>query len=751
MRRLALLAVLLLGLASFVAWWSGRTRDDAIVPARIETEARAPGASPTERAAELERAPLVPPASTSRSIVRGRVVDESGKPLAKARVWLFALDGKWRESVTPPTIRVRGGDVRAFATESGADGRFAIDAPAPTGHRLRVEVETADHRGHVVRDLAKKPPSTEPALVAGENDLGDVVVTLRGAVTGIVRARGAGAVAGAGVLLENPAHDGFSASCTSEPDGSFALACVPDGAYSITTEHPEYCEARQELRLAHAEVLAGLELILVPIPTLSGVVVDDQGRPVVTQIRAFPPEQEEAGHVWCGTTTSAQDGTFELALDRESDHGLAAGGGSCSEWDSTATATPYFPAGARDVRIQLTRLAEVTLAVCDARTHAPIELAYVQLVPVDPNERRERDPSGVRDAWEHVASSGSLRTRGEGSVLVPIPPGFVRAWAAHYATKTQRLTNEPRQVIELEPTGAVHGTLVRDGATFATARVLLRPLGKLEQDSHDYTHDPRGVTASQAYKRERFEAEERLVHAELEGEFRFEDVDAGRYELLALADGAQWPRVLIPELLVRAGETVETGGLEFAATRSAVRLRLVHDDDPSWRELKHLLRAEIAGTDVPLFRSPPIEPDVYRIDGLPPARLTVRLGEASTTGAELRRFAVELVEGEARELTIDLRGVTLCELCVQVQAGTGVDEVWIDVAPERKDAMAFHASLCWRSDEPESPCTLVPGGGTVVLRARAFMRNANGRGRVLESRVVALPARGRFETTIVVP
>src|SRR5262249_8847871 len=104
------------------------------------------------RAARARDTPLAP--GTSR--IHGRVIGEQQRALAGALVWVFAVDGNWKPGVPPPELLVRGAPAHAFSATSARDGAFTIDAPVPSGKRLRLEIETSDHRGHVFKELVDK-------------------------------------------------------------------------------------------------------------------------------------------------------------------------------------------------------------------------------------------------------------------------------------------------------------------------------------------------------------------------------------------------------------------------------------------------------------------------------------------------------------------------------------------------------------------------------------------------------------------
>lgn len=94
----------------------------------VVRHARLPGAAPVQVVTKGERQRVLVPVQPVAGIVRGRVVDEHGAPLAGVAVWSRAdsraLAGAAAKRFLPPHLTLRS----AFATTTDADGRFELGA-----------------------------------------------------------------------------------------------------------------------------------------------------------------------------------------------------------------------------------------------------------------------------------------------------------------------------------------------------------------------------------------------------------------------------------------------------------------------------------------------------------------------------------------------------------------------------------------------------------------------------------------------
>lgn len=218
------------------------------------------------------------PATTSRGVLLGRVLDPGGIPLAAARVEARSLDG---------ALRAVG--------QSDADGGFRLDAPAGA---LVVVARCAgwlDGR------------SLPVALRAGDAaHVGDVRLALGATLAGRVVDAAGRPVEGARVQVDGERH------VVSEADGVFEVTGLPAGETTLVASaagglpsEPLRCVVTGPA----AGAVRGVELRLRGAPRLRGRVLGPDGRPVAGARVA------RLGDLDAAIATGA-DGAFELAGER---------------------------------------------------------------------------------------------------------------------------------------------------------------------------------------------------------------------------------------------------------------------------------------------------------------------------------------------------------------------------------------------------------------------------------------------------
>lgn len=682
------------------------------------------------------------------SRIRGRVVDETREAHAGALVWIFALDGEWKDGVTPPPLFVRGATVRAFSTTSDDGGAFEIVAPTPSGRRLRLEVETHDHRGHLFHSLEDRNAPERVIVTEGDVDLGELVVPVRGAILGRVTLDTGEPVRGASVGIDQREAGEFVAACATDAQGRYVLSCVPEGAYTVGAADPDVGFAkREDVRVGPRERVEGIDLVLPAKRTLSGIVVDDAGVPLRGfSVQGFiePSPGRTRQHA---RTVSAADGTFRMLLEDDEPLFLRAGGGAFSEWTSLETSKPWFLPGATDIRIVLRRLSGTTLVVLDARTREP--LTRVGVADVSSLEAR-RDPRQI--------PAPGLESRPGGRVpwFVQDPPQRVRVHARGHELREVELTGLPEQLVLLEPLAQIRGSLRRDGAPFAKARVWLRPRasgGAAERWHTSLRHEARGRPDWRELERPVIGRTDALAHAAPDGAFVLRDVDPGAWELLGVEDssGVEVAHWLVAEIVVRAGQVLDVGALELPPCRASALLRILVDPPFEVRDVSVLTDVALNGSALEPFFERPIAPGLWRLADLAPGSIEAWTSQNSAHLGELARTSATIRAGEEVELVLDLRDRNLCKLVVHVDAGerTKLAEVgvlqggsecpWIERwAPAQRRPVVFVArgeqrlalAAWWNAKERDYfPCEAPPD---VRLD-------------------VELPARGLVETTIRLP
>lgn len=183
--------------------------------------------------------------------VHGRVVDESGAPVAAARVWAIS-SSDWTDGVSPDRDGVLSGD----------DGSFVLSGLSAGTYRLWGRA-----RGFA--------PGSSAPVTAGERSDATIVLasaaTLRGRVLYTDGSAAAGAVVRA--FLEND-----TAITHTTADGSFVMTDLPRTTVKVLAEaDAASCwSVPVDLRDGKGEVTLRLDLEA----AISGVVVDSEGEPI---------------------------------------------------------------------------------------------------------------------------------------------------------------------------------------------------------------------------------------------------------------------------------------------------------------------------------------------------------------------------------------------------------------------------------------------------------------------------------------
>lgn len=357
---------------------------------RVVLEADEPGA--TEQV-EIRLAP--------GAVLRGRVVDEHGEPVAGALVEELDL--------TP---------AGAVADD---DGRFALDGLQQVPDRL------------VLRVRAEGFASLLHAFVEGRVPEGEVVLALqRGReVRGLVADEHGAPVPGARALPD----DGFNHredTAVADDEGRFTLRNVASSHASFTVTADGFAPFSGPLPQGGGplEVYATLSRGW----SLSGSVVDEAGEPIAA---AWISVRKGSGHrsapyVGAPQIRSDASGRFALAglpSNAELELGVHAPG-------FVPAALPLDPPRDREIRVEMRRSAGLAGRVIDASTRAPIARFRIRFVSAD-LQPGEEPLSGFNSKWwiegvEIQDADGRWDTSGED--LRPGQIATIEISAAGYGT-----------------------------------------------------------------------------------------------------------------------------------------------------------------------------------------------------------------------------------------------------------------------------------------------------------------------------
>lgn len=336
---------------------------DASASSTEGTERRGPSLRGSERLARVGKGGL-----------RGRALDvRTAKPVAKASVLLTGT-GLAKEAVA-----VRG--------ETAADGTFnLLDVAAGEGYALRLESPGQPGRG--------VPGVT--VLADQVTDLGDLWLGATGAITGTVVDPLGQPVVGAQVQLhrglgslEEFLRSGgfleFFSNLDREPEplsatqskvgGAFRFDQVSPGPTALLVRAPGFRQAIVPLTLTGEGTTEKVVVRLAPGTTLSGTVVDAQGRGMEgARLTAFSEEGGMPSPLARTFTTSGAGGAFLFdALAGEGRHMVLATA------DGYPNAMAHADAGASDLRIVLLKGASIDFTLVSDEGGKPLAGAQVLL------------------------------------------------------------------------------------------------------------------------------------------------------------------------------------------------------------------------------------------------------------------------------------------------------------------------------------------------------------------------------------
>ncbi|MFE3882455.1 MFS transporter [Streptomyces lydicus] len=235
-----------------------------------------PTATPTTAAAP--KATVTP---APRSGFTGRVLDTSGGPIPGASITLIDRQGR-----------------QAGVTAADADGRYALAAPAAGTYVL-----TGAAPGHA--------PYAASAMYRGEDVSArvDLILAGTGRLGGVLLG-GPGPegapLAGGGIVLTDAGGD-VVARTASAADGSWDLAPVPPGPYTLVLSAPGHQPQARAVELSGGEP-ERQDARLQPTATVRGTVRGPDGRPLADAAVTLVEDGAVAGH-----TVTGPDGVFAFS------------------------------------------------------------------------------------------------------------------------------------------------------------------------------------------------------------------------------------------------------------------------------------------------------------------------------------------------------------------------------------------------------------------------------------------------------
>jgi len=289
---------------------------------------------------------------TRAASVQGCVLDPDGQPVAGAKVLA---------SGRPPLGSNR--------TVSGEDGGFHLKS-VPVGMEVRL---VAEKKG-LARAL-----SDSMTFRAGESRTDMVLQLGRGAVVSGRLTDAAGIPITRGRVHLNPRSGSHSRQHSASPDkdGNYRIEAVPPGRYSLEVWVKDFVgQKRPDFVVEEGGEYTGVDFVLIKGLTLTGVVVDQSGKPVGrASVHAYlvSPRKDQIRGGKNGTTDDA--GRFTLTSLTPGPHGISIHKPGYRQENRGV----QFQAGAQNVVVKMIKHHEGIFGhVMRRDTGAPVPLFFVR-------------------------------------------------------------------------------------------------------------------------------------------------------------------------------------------------------------------------------------------------------------------------------------------------------------------------------------------------------------------------------------
>ncbi len=352
--------------------WHGKSDGNGVVrlrgigavwaPLAVRANGFAPAATMVWASGDPAAPARVAVALVAGAALAGRAVDETGKPVAGARIIAtsasepFPVVDSWRDGVI-----------------AGADGAFTIPAVAAGTWRL-----TATHG-----DLA--PAVSAPLVVDGARPRSGVELVLArgGMVRGTVRGKDGQPVAGADVLVVVRGYREWRArrQAVTSADGTFVVAGLPQRAMDVVATHETGSSAVVAVDLA-ARREQSVALTLDITATIEGIVVDKNGTPLGDAPVIAEPEQgsqpgTSASVRGAARTTTDQGGHFTFAGLPDGGYHVGAARPGSSDAMLFLSPTTLVRPGAPALRVVVASAARIVGKVAFADGQPPVAFSII--------------------------------------------------------------------------------------------------------------------------------------------------------------------------------------------------------------------------------------------------------------------------------------------------------------------------------------------------------------------------------------
>ncbi|HEY3447267.1 MAG TPA: carboxypeptidase regulatory-like domain-containing protein [Myxococcales bacterium] len=665
---------------------------------------------------------------TAGGEIAGLVRSEDGSPIANARLWTWNRQGLPRVD-----------------TETDAAGAYRL-AALPKGSYL--VAAAADHfqtKEDRLADVAPGRTATLDWVLKPASPLAGVVVDEEGRPV-------EGAEIGVSEITANQiVHLGHRNATTGE-DGSFFIDRLGPGPYSALVHHRAYVGLQSQVEVPNASVRWVLSRGLL----LSGVVVDEQGQPVAgARVDSWPARESMDRDRSNSQDATGPRGEFRLRGLEPGPHLVMASLGEGEYPRRASLEIDLRPASTGPVRLQFAQGLSISGTVVTP-SGGPVPDAHVYA-------SRE----GKADGPEDLAAGADATSRADGTfVLRHLRPGTYRLQASTehastaYGEAPLRQAGAAAVQVVVRPEAAVQGRVVRESLEPVTHfrvcdREFRDPQGAFRLPRDGFCHDVLVVEAEgfASTRRELGQGEQvvgdivltrgrtvtgKVLDSRTDAPLAGVRVDGGPPELLRQLDvrlseddgaavtGADGTFTLqhvgaVPQALFASRSGYRFARQLLGADADVVTIRMtpgttIHGTVTSaegalvpagWFMAygsEGLLRAEVT-----LGR--------YRLEGVPPGRLTVR-ANFSGVRAQIPSRVVEVPE--SGELQVDFQE-NLSGVRVELALPEGFAPLLVPGAPPMPSQQADVLSLEFAALREESTSTgavypaVLPGAYTLFL------------------------------------
>jgi len=682
MRRVVLALILLLTLVA--AWWFLRApsaETDSPVSAGVASAL-------AERAVELVGEPLVPPdrdaadardtstgaAGVATCTLRGRVVDNHQRPVARALVQAFSWHREpWHVTQPLPPCTVGFETMPALETRTALDGSFELEGPAPTSSLQNLRITPGMYFTRELRQYGAAQFSDAPSLVAGVNELGTFVVIACGAVSGRVFSSDGAPLVGADV------YEGRGAShARTDAEGRFLLAHVLSSVHGLLVSARGHRDATVErFQLRVGETIEHPPILLERIHEVRGLVVDTDGA-AVSGIHVSPRLPGGGGGPG---ETSDEQGRFVLELEPGLSYvasvARSAGHGA---WGGPDEPAARIEPDTENLRVVLQRTPEFAVCVVDERTRTPVEIFALQSEPVHTEFPSWLRTNSAAPIEHHPRGETRVPAEPETHILFVSAPGYVPA----RVPVVEDAPGTRRQTVELRRGATLGARVLRGGKPLHGARL------ELARESMDQQGQPTPDnyldSGNARYDISAFAGQPRVEWTGSDGRARFEALAGGTQRLRIGARGCT-PRLVRGVAIPLTGE-VELGDVELDPSSTLTGTLLVPEGGSP---LGHVVQVMQPADGDTARRCTIQDPQgSFRIDDLSPGRYALqwkRPGEDRPWGWRSpsdREQGFDVGAGQLHELTVDTRPFEPCRVVVRVHRG-GVSAAGVGVQLQSLD------------------------------------------------------------------